>query len=516
MTAPTAAPGIAAAARRPPLVTRPLLIRFVSVAGASASFYLMLSVVPLYARAAGASAGTAGLATTALSLSTVVGYLPTPALMARFGCRPVLAAGLLLLGLPALALTVTSGLPVIMAVCVVRGIGFAITCVSGAALTIGLIPAERRGEGLALIGVVSGVPSVAALPLGVWIAAHVGYQPVFVAAAVTALGALASVPGLPRPQGAHGASSTRPDRSGGMLAGLRTPAVMKPAVVFATTAMGAGIFVTFLPLAGSRKAASVVALALLAESTTAIGGRWLAGRHGDRHGPAALMGPGVLLAASGLALLSLIALPVAVLAGAVLFGTGFGVTQNASLTLMYSRVPESGYSMVSAVWNLAYDSGMGLGAAGFGVLAASAGYPAAFVVTAAILPAALFIAGRKTQDTSALGRTSTTAVLDKWSLNSRDCQLRFILTMSNQRATHRGQSRLLYARGCLPYALSPHGPGFTCRHHFNPQNPPISRLRGAARAHEDPCRRSSRDVGLRGRSDGRYGVRVDLQRRLSL
>jgi predicted MFS family arabinose efflux permease len=396
MTAPAAAPVIAAPGTRPPLVTRPLLIRFVSVAGASASFYLMLSAVPLFARTAGASAGTAGLATTALSLSTVIGYLPTPGLVARFGHRPVLAAGLLLLGVPALVLTMSSGLPVIMAVCVVRGIGFAITCVSGGALTAMLIPAERRGEGLALIGVVSGVPSVLALPLGVWIATHVGYRPVFVAAAVTALAALASVPGLPGLDGRRrdglGVAS---DRSGGMIAGLRTPAVIKPAIVFATTAMGAGIFVTFLPLAGARTAASVVALALLAESTAAIGGRWLAGHYGDRHGPAALMVPGVLVAAGGLALLSLIALPVAVLAGAVLFGAGFGVTQNASLTLMYARVPESGYSMVSAVWNLAYDAGMGLGAAGFGLLAAGTGYPAAFVVTAAMLPAFLLVAGRK-------------------------------------------------------------------------------------------------------------------------
>ncbi|GAA2240211.1 hypothetical protein GCM10010430_22060 [Kitasatospora cystarginea] len=38
-----------ALAPRPPLVTRPLLLRFVFVLGASTSFYLLLSVVPGYA-----------------------------------------------------------------------------------------------------------------------------------------------------------------------------------------------------------------------------------------------------------------------------------------------------------------------------------------------------------------------------------------------------------------------------------------------------------------------------------
>jgi predicted MFS family arabinose efflux permease len=384
-------------AGRPRLLTRALLVRFVSVVGASASFYLMLSVVPLYARSAGASTNLAGLTMTALSLSTIAGYLPTPRLVARYGHRLVLAAGLLLLGAPALALTVSANLTLTMAVCVVRGIGFAITCVSGGALTVSLIPAERRGEGLALVGVVSGIPSVAALPLGVWFAGHVGFGPVFLAAALAALVPLASLPGLPGRAGTQPASRPESRRSDGMVAGLRTPAVVRPAVIFAATAMAAGIFVTFLPLAATRATANVAALALLCQPAASIGGRWLAGRHGDRHGAGLLLVPGVLLTAAGIAMLSLTAAPAAVIAGAVLFGTGFGVTQNVSLTLMYDRVPESGYSMVSAVWNLAYDSGMGIGAAGFGVLAAHTGYPAGFVLTAIVLPLPLVLAAHRTK-----------------------------------------------------------------------------------------------------------------------
>ena len=382
----------------PRLVTRPLLVRFVSIVGGSASFYLLLSTVPEYARTTGASAGMAGLTTTALTLSSVAAYLVAPGLMARYGYRPMLAAGLAALGAPALLLaapssigatpsgpSAPSSLAVIMTACVVRGVGFAITCVAGYALTVSLLPARRRGEGLALVGVVSGIPSVACLPLGVWLAAHVGYRPVFLAGGVAALAALASVPALPR--------SGRPaGPSAGILAALRTPALNRPAATFSAAAMAVGILVTFLPLAVARTATGVAALALLAQPATAIGGRWLAGRYGDRHGPAVLLAPGVLLAAAGMLTLSLTAVPVAVIAGAAVFGAGFGVTQNASLTLMYDRVPESGYGAVGALWNLAYDGGMGLGAAGFGILAARTGYPAAFALTAAVLPVALAVA----------------------------------------------------------------------------------------------------------------------------
>ncbi|MCZ0978621.1 hypothetical protein O1L60_03610 [Streptomyces diastatochromogenes] len=47
-----------AAGSRPPLVTRPLLLRFVSIIGASTSFYLLLSVVPSTPRNPAAATAT--------------------------------------------------------------------------------------------------------------------------------------------------------------------------------------------------------------------------------------------------------------------------------------------------------------------------------------------------------------------------------------------------------------------------------------------------------------------------
>ena len=389
-----------AAPARARLLTRPLMVRFVSVIGTATSFYLLLSAVPLYARSAGASTGLAGLTTTALTLSSVAAYPVTPRLMARYGTRAVLAGGLLALGLPALALAVTANIGLILAACVVRGAGFAVLCVAGGALTVSLIPAHRRGEGLALVGLVSGVPSVAALPLGVWLAGHLGYRPVFAAGGLAALAGLASLPWLP------GAGPvTRATKADGMLAALRNPALVRPAALFSATTMAVGIIVTFLPLAVTRADANVAALALLVQPAAAIAGRWLAGRRGDRssnrpgdrpggwqgtrRGSAALLVPGVLAAAAGVLILSLTAVPGAVIAGAAVFGLGFGVTQNVTQTVMYDRVPESAYGASSALWNLAYDGGMGLGAAGFGVLALRTGYPVAFVLVAAILAAAV-------------------------------------------------------------------------------------------------------------------------------
>jgi hypothetical protein len=50
----------------------------------------------------------------------------------------------------------------------------------------------------------------------------------------------------------------RADRGTGMLAGLRTPAVVKPAIIFAATTMAAGIFGRFRAARGARRLPSRV------------------------------------------------------------------------------------------------------------------------------------------------------------------------------------------------------------------------------------------------------------------
>src|SRR2546430_2642190 len=140
---PVTAPARGRDRSRPKLVTGPLLLRFVTMLGASVSFYLLLSVVPLYAKTV-AGGSVAGLATAALMAATVAGELVTPRLAARYGYRLTLAAGLILLGAPALALTGRANLAIVTVVCVVRGLGFAIMVVAGGSLTAALIPPERR------------------------------------------------------------------------------------------------------------------------------------------------------------------------------------------------------------------------------------------------------------------------------------------------------------------------------------------------------------------------------------
>ena len=86
------------------ILSGPLALVFLSEFCALTSFYLLLSVTPMYAAGAGAGSTEAGLVTTALLLGTVATELAAPFLMRRYGYWAMLATGALVLGVPALAL----------------------------------------------------------------------------------------------------------------------------------------------------------------------------------------------------------------------------------------------------------------------------------------------------------------------------------------------------------------------------------------------------------------------------
>ena len=370
------------------LLSVPLAVTFLAEFTSLTSFFLLLSVMPMLAAAAGTGSSGAGLITGSLLLGTVAAEAVAAAAIRRFGYRTVLAAGAVLLGAPALAMLVREPQAVMVSVSVVRGFGFGLSGVVTGALTAKLLPPERRGEGLGLLGVVSGVPAIVALPAGVWLAGHHLAAAAAAMAATAALLPLVAIRWLPGGREARQTARTRrmqDARSSGRMAG----AALRLPLIFAAATIAAGTLDSFLPLAKGIPS-NLASAALLVQAITATLSRWQAGKHGDRYGHARLLIPALAVAALGMAAMIVLGSPVVIFAGMVLFGAGFGVIENATFALLIEQLPEA---KASALWNLAYDAGYGAGPAVFGLICVSTGYPAAFALTGvlilATLPAAL-------------------------------------------------------------------------------------------------------------------------------
>ena len=376
------------APERETLLTRPVILLALIAFATLFGFQLLLSVVPLYANGAGAGSSGAGLATAAFMLSTVLAQVQMPRILDRFGYRAVLIIGLLFLGLPAFFYVAAQTLVSILAITLLRGVGFGIATVVFAALMVEFAPPGRRGEALGLLGVAIALPSIFCTALGLWLAERFGYGIVFL------LGAIAPLLGITAVFGIRPISTPRrrpgAERTAGFFTGLGRGHLLRVFLIFAVMTTAAGVVVTFLPLAvASGSGLYSAAGALLVVGIASAASRWWAGRFGDRHDPRLLLSPGLLAAALGM-----VALPSGgafLVGGAALFGTGFGLLQNVTLVLMMRRVSESEYGLGSTLWNVAFDAGTGLGAFLFGFVIAAFGYSWAYLLCAGLVASALVI-----------------------------------------------------------------------------------------------------------------------------
>jgi MFS family permease len=357
-------------------------------------YALLLPVVPLWVARGGSGEFGAGVTTGVLMAATVVTQLAVPALLRRFGHRPVLAAGLLLLGAPTPLLLLSPDLPPVLALSAVRGLGFGLLTVAGSAVVAELVPPAEHGRASARYGYAVGVPQLALLPAGVAVVDLVGFDGVFLAAGIAPLAGLVCVAflrtGAARPAEPHPAAAAGPDVT------FRRRAVA-PVLAMLACSIAQGGIVTFLPLVAPGSLVAVP-LALFGTALGGLLGRGLAGEIVDRRGEAGQLLPvGAAVAALGM-VGEIVAAggdsPVLLVGGAALVGIGFGLVQNDALVALFAAGGAGRYGTASAVWNIAYDAGTGLGATGLGAVAEPFGFRTAFGLAAAVLFLAVPFTGR--------------------------------------------------------------------------------------------------------------------------
>lgn len=351
---------------------------------AFAGYALLLPTAPLWAIRGGADEGGAGLVNAVLMLATVAFQTTVPWALRRWGWRTTLVAGVLLLGLPSFGLLLTDQLAGILAVSAARGAGFAVVTVCGASAIAELVDASRRGRAIGVYGLAVAVPQLILVPSAAWIAESVDFRVVFAFGALPAL-AVPFAAALGRRLDLvtrHDAGSEPRHARGRVLLGLVLPSL----VLLAVTTPG-GALLTFAPQ--FRHGAAVAVFGLLGFTAGAALSRWLVGGPVDRFGPRRFVPPLLVLCAAGLVLCAWSLTedgPGAgvLVAGMTVVGIAYGSLQNLTLVAAFAAVPDRDRSVASAVWNIGFDAGTGLGSLVVGFVAAGTSFSAGLLTTAAL------------------------------------------------------------------------------------------------------------------------------------
>ena len=360
---------------RLPAIRKLVLLTLLGFTGFAAT----LASLPWWAVQGGASPSAAGLVTTVMMGVTVVVQFLVPAMDRRFGAGRTLAIGVVALGAPSPFYLLSSDLAPMLVVSAVRGVGFAVLTVVGAALTAMLAPTARHGEAVGLYGLAVAAPNLLVVPGAVALAQNVGFWPVAM---------LAAVPVLAAPLALTIGGDGQP-RTGPAEAGRRSAAwvALRPSIVLLTITLAGGGMTTYLPI--ERPDGYLATLVLLVFGFTAAFGRWRVGRFADRTDTRLLLPGMLILGVAGLAALAAglrADADLVLLLGAAAFGAAYGGVQNLTLVVAFARARGAGTSTVSALWNASFDTGTGTGAVVVGVLAAKGlGVPAALGACAALI-----------------------------------------------------------------------------------------------------------------------------------
>ncbi|WP_160173256.1 MFS transporter [Microbacterium sp. CH12i] len=352
-----------------------------------AGFGALVSTVPLWAARGGADEIGGGLVNAVMMAATVAVQTTVPAALRRFGWTPTLLAGVVLLGAPSLILITTDALPAILALSAVRGAGFAVITVCGSSAVARLVEPARRGRAIGLYGLSLSAPQIVLVPTSVWIADHVGFWVVF---AVGAAPLLATIPAflLARrlDRAAQAPTAVSPTSEHAPRASARLwVALIAPSVVLLTITAPGGALLTFaaqFPGVGGYAVAGLFAL-----TACAAVARWLIGGLADRFGHLPFQPPLLLLGAAGLALCVWAmygAGGAALVSGMAITGIAYGSLQNVTLIESFAVAGHRHRDTASAVWNIGFDCGTGIGALVVGFIAAQSSFGVALSTTSAL------------------------------------------------------------------------------------------------------------------------------------
>jgi MFS family permease len=346
-----------------------------------ASLYFLLPTLPLFALTLGGTNMEVGLIIGVLALTSLATRPLLGIWMDRAGRRGFLVAGAGIYVVASLGYWTVQSVAGLLLWRVVHGIGLATFSTAAASLAGDLAPPGRRGETMGVFGLAQAAALAVGPEIGRRVLAAAGYPGLFVAAAGSALAALACALAIPARTLPHAGRIPRDAvGSGPLWSGASVPA----AVQFAAS-IAYGTIISFIAVVARERGLDVVGTFFALLALSSLGVRLAAGKAYDAWGPAKTLAPLLVALAGGISILAVARDPLLFLLAAVPTGIGIGGIHTTLISAVVDRsAPESRARSV-ATFAACWELGVGGGTIVMGQLADRAGFPGMFLAVG-VLP----------------------------------------------------------------------------------------------------------------------------------
>ena len=355
-----------------------------------ASMYVLLATLPLYVVAIGGTVSDAGVVLACFTLSAVVVRPVVGRLSDRRAKKAIMLAGAVILAASSLLYAPVHSVPLLMAVRVFHGVGWAAFGTAASALAADLAPLSRRGEAMGYFGVGMNVAMAIGPALGVFLVGWAGYGSLFLTAMVLGAAAALTTAGIAEPRRAPG--------QGALQRGWRSfilPSALFPSAVLFTNALTYASVVALLPLFADEAGLGNPGLFFTVFSVVVLVLRGPLGRVSDRRGRVAVVAPGLSVTFVALLVLSQAQSTTTMLVVAVLYAVGVGAAQPTLMAMTVDRAGPQERGAAMGTYTTAMDLGIGVGSVVWGVVAQSLGFATMYVAASlmGLVGVALLLAG---------------------------------------------------------------------------------------------------------------------------
>jgi MFS family permease len=352
------------------------------------SLFQLLPTAPFRILELGGSTTAAGLFLGLLTYASALSAPLTGALADRIGRRRMLLVSSVAIALFAFAYAFAPRWEVLALLAFFHGLFWSGLLSASAAYMTGLIPAERRAEGIGYWGMATVLATAFAPALGLAVFG-LGWKPL--CASVGVLNLVMAViawnlePDPPR-AAPHGPFFTKD---------LVEWRVLAPSLALFLCSFGYGGVTSFVAMWTEKNGLAPRGLFFTVFSLTVLVLRPFLGRFADRAGPRRVMFPLLGLTAAAFALLAVATTRPLLALAAFLFGAGFGNVYPVFAAHVTRHVREERRGAAFGAILAAFDIGIGTGSIALGAVIGRAGFPAAYgtaaVLAALSLPAFLFL-----------------------------------------------------------------------------------------------------------------------------